>query len=127
MTTLTTEQTVLNKAQGTVSGLQHYIEQPVANSMNYPKLAGTVIASYVVLEVINHAILGAYVMPYLTTSLGLSMGVASALTYGLVAVSALALSWVAYKFFFQKKPKVIKNVKYVPVESTQVQGVGQPV
>lgn len=119
MTTLNTEQTVLNKAQKTVAGLQHFVEQPVANSMNYTKLAGTVLASYVALEVINHAILGTYVMPYLTTSLGLSMGVASALTYGIVAVSALALSWVAYKFFFQKKPKVLKNVQYVPVETTE--------
>lgn len=122
MQTLNTEQTVLNKAQEAATGLRHYVEQPVANSMNYPKLAGTVLASYVVLEVINHAVLGTYLMPYLTTSLGLGMTAASFLTYGIVAVSALGISWLAYKFFFKKKPVVAKDVQYVPVTNNAVVG-----
>lgn len=114
-----TNQTPLVQAQGVVSGLQSYIETPVINTMNYPKLAGTILTSYVVLEVLNHAVLGAYVLPYLTATVGLSMGVASAITYGALALTALGLSWVAYKLFFKKKVTPIDpNTKFVPVNNS---------
>ena len=98
-----------------VSGLNSYVNTPVANSMNYPKLAATVVGTYVVLEVINHAILGAYVMPYLA-SLGWGATAMGAVFYGGLAVCALGLSWVVYKLFFKQKVKTVNpNIQYVPV------------
>ena len=112
--------TPLVQAQEAVSGLQSYVSTPVANTMNYPKLVGTVLASYVALEVINHVVLGTYVMPWVVTTLGLGATAAGAIFYGVLGLSALGLSWLAYKFFF--KEKVVKQVKtdvqYIPVNPT---------
>ena len=118
MTTVQTQQTPLVHAQNAVSGLQSYVETPVANTMNYPKLAGTVLASYVVLEVVNHVLLGGYVMPWLISTLSLGATTAGVIMYGVLGVTALGLSWLAYKFFFKKKEvkQVNPNVTYVPVE-----------
>ena len=114
-----TNQTHLVKAQEAVTGLQTYVTTPVANTMNYPKLAGTVLASYVVLEVLNHVVLGAYVVPYLVGALSLGATAASVLLYGTLAVSALGISWLAYKFFFKNKEVTVNpNVQYVQVDNT---------
>lgn len=89
--------------------------------MNYPKLVGTVLASYVALEVINHVVLGTYVMPWVVTTLGLGATAAGAIFYGVLGLSALGLSWLAYKFLFFKE-KGVKQVKtdvqYIPVNPT---------
>ncbi len=104
--------------QQVTSGLSSYVNTPVINTMNYPKLAGTVVGAYVVLEVINHFVLGTYIMPYLAT-LGLGATALGAIFYGTLGIAALGLSWLAYKFFFKKKPtQVQQNVTYVPVNNT---------
>ena len=117
MTTLTLEQTPLAKAQEKVTGLQTYVNTPVANTMNYPKLAMTVVTSYVALEVLNHVVLGTYVLPWVVSIFTLGATATGAILYGTLAVSALGLSWLAYKFFFKKN--VVKTVnthtQYVPV------------
>ena len=112
--------TPLVQAQEAVSGLQSYVSTPVANTMNYPKLVGTVLASYVALEVINHVVLGTYVMPWVVTTLGLGATAAGAIFYGVLGLSALGLSWLAYKFFFKEKgvKQVKTDVQYIPVNPT---------
>ncbi len=117
------QQTPLAHAQEAVTGLQSYVTAPVANTMNYPKLAGTVLASYVALEVINHVVLGSYVMPWVVSTLGLGATAAGAIFYGVLGLSALGLSWLAYKFFFKKTEvkQVNPNVTYVPVDQPSVQ------
>lgn len=120
-TMVQTQPTPLAHAQEAVSGLQSYVSTPVANTLNYPKLAGTVLVSYVALEVINHVVLGSYIMPWVVSTLGLGATAAGAIFYGVIGLSALALSWVAYKFFFKKKEvqQVNPNVTYVPVDQVQ--------
>lgn len=104
------------------AGLQSYVTTPVANNMNYPKLATAVIGSYVVLEVLNHAVLGTYVLPYLVTSLGLGATTAGILLYGALAASALGISYLIYKMFFKKSEQKVKQVHdgvlYTPVSAT---------
>lgn len=119
--TFTPQPTPLAHAQEAVTGLQSYVTTPVANTMNYPKLAGTVLASYVVLEVVNHVVLGSYVMPWIISTLGLGATAAGAVFYGVLGLTALGLSWLAYKFFFKKKEvkQVNPNVTYVPVDQVQ--------
>lgn len=103
----------MSQVQG---GISSYVNTPVLNTMNYPKLAGTVVGSYVVLEVLNHAVLGAYVIPYFA-SLGMGATALGAILYGTLAVAALGLTWLAYKFFFKKQPKTVNpNAQYVPVQ-----------
>ena len=101
----------------TVSGFQNYVTTPVANTLNYPKLATTVLVSYVALEVLNHVVLGTYVLPWVVSTFTLGATATGAILYGTLAVSALGLSWLAYKFFFKKN--VVKTVnthtQYVPV------------
>lgn len=105
-----------NQANQALSALSNLVDTPVANSLNYPKLAGTVLASYVALECLNHMVLGAYVVPYLTTTLGVTAGVASAVLWGGVALGALGLSYLAYRFFFKPKVQVpAPNAQYAPV------------
>lgn len=100
------------------TGLQSYVTTPVANNMNYPKLATTVLGSYVVLEVIHHVVLGGYVLPYLVSSLGLGATAAGVILYGTLAASAFGISYIIYKMFF-KKSVVVKplmdGVAYTPV------------
>lgn len=115
-------QTAINSTETTknaFTGLQSYVTTPVANNMNYPKLATTVLGSYVVLEVINHVVLGGYIMPYLVTSLGIGATTAGVIMYGALAASALGLSYLVYKMFFNKPKQEIKTltdgVAYVPV------------
>lgn len=121
MTTLTLEQTPLAKAQEKVTGLQTYVNTPVANTMNYPKLAMTVVTSYVALEVLNHVVLGSYVLPYLVGALGLGATATTAILWGTLAVSALGISWLAYKFFFKTKPVTppVNNATYVPLQKVE--------
>ena len=113
-----TEQAKTQVAEA-VSGFNAYVNTPVINSLNYPKLAGAVLGSYVVLEVMHHVVLGGYLMPYLTTSLGLGATAVSMMTYGALALTALGVSWLVYKMFF--KTTAVKSVGsdtvFVPVES----------
>lgn len=112
MTTKTAEITVTNestksaatKAKEHVEGLQSYVTTPVANTMNYPKLATAIIGSYVVLEVVHHYLLGSIVAPYLT-SIGVGATASMAIFYGTLAISALGVSYLIYKMFF--KPKTV--------------------
>lgn len=110
------------KPQTSFSGLQSYVTTPVANNMNYPKLATTVLGSYVVLEVIHHAVLGGYVLPYLVTSLGLGATTAGIILYGTLAASAFGISYLIYKMFFNKTVTVKKpladGVSYIPVSAS---------
>lgn len=101
-----------------VSAFQNYVTTPVTNTMNYPKLAATILSSYVVLEVLNHMLIGAYVMPWLTSTFALGATATTTVLYGTIALGALGVSWLAYKFFFKNKPAtpvVNPNVQYVPV------------
>lgn len=109
--TAKTIESAKTKVSEVVEGFSSYVTTPVANNLNLPKLTGAVIGSYVALEVIHHAILGNYVMPYLVTSLGLGTVAATTILYGTLAVSAFGLSWMIYKMFFQKTPKAVTPLK----------------
>lgn len=109
-------------AKNAFTGLQSYVTTPIANNMNYPKLATAVLGSYVVLEVINHVVLGGYIMPYLVTSLGLGATTAGIIMYGALAASALGISYLVYKMFFNKPKQVATKplndgAVYIPVSA----------
>lgn len=106
-----TAQTAKTKVSEAVEGFSSYVTTPVANNLNLPKLTGAIAGSYVALEIIHHAVLGNYVMPYLVTSFGLGTAAATTILYGTLALSAFGVSWMIYKMFFQKTPKVVTPLK----------------
>lgn len=126
MTTLTQNPQVPSKLSNVgesvkqgMSSMTSYVQTPIANSLNYPKLAGVIMGSYVVLEVIHHYLLSGYVVPYLASTLALGATATTALLWGGLAVSALGVSYLMYKLFFAT-PKKIKTI--TPIETQTVTG-----
>lgn len=81
--------------------------QPV--TMNVPKVLtqgalptiAVTVASYGLLELIHHGLISGYVAPWLL-SMGLSASMVAYLTWALVALGAVAVGYLIYKFFIAK-------------------------
>ena len=58
---------------------------------------GVTVASYAVLELVHHGVIGAYVAPWLM-SLGMSAAMVSYLSWALIALGAAVVGWLIWKF-----------------------------
>ena len=77
----------------------------VVVSKNTAELMTTVVVTatgYAILELIHHGVIVGYAVPWLM-SLGLSSAMISYLTYGLIALAVVGVSYAIYKWFVQTK------------------------
>lgn len=87
------------------------ISTPLVIALDYPKVALSLAASYVVMEVMHHTLIAGYIAPYLATTLGLSATVVSGISYGLLVGSVLGVSYLAYKAYkYFAKPATINSL-----------------
>lgn len=98
--TQTTTTTKAVEAQRTTDG-----GAQLAVSKNTTELMSTVAVTasgYAVLELIHHGLIQGYILPWLMT-LGMSASAIMYLTYALIALSVIGVSWLIYKWFVQNK------------------------